>query len=211
MVFADADSPVYLQGAFDLAVAMQMTSLWSSPGSAQAKASAGATNRSACPAPSRAPFDLGYHTNLVTSLVAGLGGGRLQTGTRCGAGRRRMRSRGFDGHNGQGLPEIDFHRLRLSSPPPLKQRGSMPSSTDRAKNREVSKSLWPSDFPGKNLDLVTFFDCLHDMGDPLGAARHVRRAAEARRELDDRRACGRRSSSRTISTPSSRCSTRVRR
>ena len=33
-----------------------------------------------------------------------------------------------------------------------------------------------SDFPGKDLDLVTFFDCLHDMGDPVGAARHVRAA-----------------------------------
>ena len=31
-----------------------------------------------------------------------------------------------------------------------------------------------SDFPGQDLDLVTFFDCLHDMGDPIGAARHVR-------------------------------------
>ena len=31
------------------------------------------------------------------------------------------------------------------------------------------------DFPGEDLDLVTFFDCLHDMGDPVGAARHVRR------------------------------------
>jgi hypothetical protein len=30
------------------------------------------------------------------------------------------------------------------------------------------------DFPGEDLDLVTFFDCLHDMGDPVGAARHVR-------------------------------------
>ena len=29
------------------------------------------------------------------------------------------------------------------------------------------------DFPGK-YDLVAFFDCLHDMGDPVGAARHVR-------------------------------------
>ena len=27
-----------------------------------------------------------------------------------------------------------------------------------------------------DLDLVTTFDCLHDMGDPLGAARHVRRS-----------------------------------
>ena len=31
-----------------------------------------------------------------------------------------------------------------------------------------------TEFPGKDLDLVTCFDCLHDMGDPLGAARHVR-------------------------------------
>jgi 2-polyprenyl-3-methyl-5-hydroxy-6-metoxy-1,4-benzoquinol methylase len=30
------------------------------------------------------------------------------------------------------------------------------------------------DFPGKDYTLVTFFDCLHDMGDPAGAAMHVR-------------------------------------
>ncbi len=29
------------------------------------------------------------------------------------------------------------------------------------------------DYPGE-YDLVAFFDCLHDMGDPVGAARHVR-------------------------------------
>ena len=31
-------------------------------------------------------------------------------------------------------------------------------------------------FTGGNYDLVTMFDCLHDMGDPLGAARHIRDA-----------------------------------
>ncbi|MGC1684081.1 MAG: class I SAM-dependent methyltransferase [Candidatus Acidiferrales bacterium] len=31
-------------------------------------------------------------------------------------------------------------------------------------------------FPGKDYDLVAFFDCLHDMGDPEGAARHVLQA-----------------------------------
>jgi methyltransferase family protein len=31
-------------------------------------------------------------------------------------------------------------------------------------------------FPGKDYALVAFFDCLHDMGDPAGAARHVRQA-----------------------------------
>lgn len=29
-------------------------------------------------------------------------------------------------------------------------------------------------YPGTDYDLVAFFDCLHDMGDPVGAARHVR-------------------------------------
>jgi ubiquinone/menaquinone biosynthesis C-methylase UbiE len=32
------------------------------------------------------------------------------------------------------------------------------------------------EFPGKDFDLVTFFDCLHDMGDPAGAASHVRQS-----------------------------------
>jgi 2-polyprenyl-3-methyl-5-hydroxy-6-metoxy-1,4-benzoquinol methylase len=31
-----------------------------------------------------------------------------------------------------------------------------------------------SDYSGDGYDLVTSFDCLHDMGDPVGAARHVR-------------------------------------
>jgi hypothetical protein len=28
-------------------------------------------------------------------------------------------------------------------------------------------------YPGNDYDLVTFFDCLHDMGDPAGASKHV--------------------------------------
>src|SRR6202034_1855813 len=29
-------------------------------------------------------------------------------------------------------------------------------------------------YSGTDYDLVTMFDCLHDMGDPVGAARHIR-------------------------------------
>src|SRR4030095_16178047 len=36
---------------------------------------------------------------------------------------------------------------------------------------EVAKA---KDYPGKGYDFVAFFDCLHDMGDPVGAAAHVR-------------------------------------
>lgn len=34
-------------------------------------------------------------------------------------------------------------------------------------------------YPGSGYDLVTFFDCLHDMGDPAGAATHVRQSLAA--------------------------------
>ncbi|HEV2972558.1 MAG TPA: class I SAM-dependent methyltransferase [Pirellulales bacterium] len=30
-----------------------------------------------------------------------------------------------------------------------------------------------TDYPGRDFDFVAHFDCLHDMGDPVGAARHV--------------------------------------
>ena len=33
-----------------------------------------------------------------------------------------------------------------------------------------------TDFPGAGYDLITTFDALHDMGDPVGAARHVHEA-----------------------------------
>ncbi len=36
---------------------------------------------------------------------------------------------------------------------------------------EVAKA---KDYPGKGFELVAFFDCLHDMGDPEGAAKHVK-------------------------------------
>jgi ubiquinone/menaquinone biosynthesis C-methylase UbiE len=40
-------------------------------------------------------------------------------------------------------------------------------------NFQVAKA---KDFPGTGYDLVTVFDCLHDMGDPVGAAAHVLRS-----------------------------------
>jgi len=35
------------------------------------------------------------------------------------------------------------------------------------------------DFPGENYDLITFFDCLHDMGDPVGACKRANAALSA--------------------------------
>ena len=36
---------------------------------------------------------------------------------------------------------------------------------------EVAKA---KEYPGKDYDFVAVFDCLHDMGDPTGASKHVR-------------------------------------
>ena len=43
------------------------------------------------------------------------------------------------------------------------------------KNARFERAL-AKDFPGTDYDLVTMFDCLHDMGDPTGAAAHVYRS-----------------------------------
>jgi len=34
-------------------------------------------------------------------------------------------------------------------------------------------------YPGQAFDLIAFFDCLHDMGDPVGASRHARQALKS--------------------------------
>ena len=106
----------------------------------------------------------------------------------------------------------DYHAGRsswpASGPPrPASPTGSTFEVGQRADLRRAPATTWS-----------TTFDCLHDMGDPLGAARHVREALAAGRHLDDRRAGRRRHrrgqpqpgrpASTTASRRSSACPTR---
>ena len=50
---------------------------------------------------------------------------------------------------------------------------------------EVAKA---KEFPGKDYDFVAVFDCLHDMGDPVGRGGSRSEVAGKRRDMDDRRA-----------------------
>jgi hypothetical protein len=54
---------------------------------------------------------------------------------------------------------------------------SIEEATKHAKEHNVSNIRFQTqeakELPGK-YDLITMFDCLHDMGDPVGAARRVR-------------------------------------
>jgi cyclopropane fatty-acyl-phospholipid synthase-like methyltransferase len=68
---------------------------------------------------------------------------------------------GFDYH----APSIEWAR----------QRAAEAGVGDRVRF-EVAKA---KEYPGGDYDLVTFFDCLHDMGDPKGAAALVRETLKA--------------------------------
>jgi 2-polyprenyl-3-methyl-5-hydroxy-6-metoxy-1,4-benzoquinol methylase len=60
-------------------------------------------------------------------------------------------------------------------------QGSLDAATERAKTAGVTDRVKftqakAKDYPGNDYDFVTFFDCLHDMGDPAGAAKHVKQS-----------------------------------
>ncbi len=113
-----------------------------------------------------------YLANLVSSWIPALDGveAKLEAGARvadigCGHGASTLlmakaypnsRFFGFDFH----APSIEIARKKAAAA----------GVTDR-----VDFDVAPSKaFPGKDYDLVAFFDCLHDMGDPAGASKHVR-------------------------------------
>jgi 2-polyprenyl-3-methyl-5-hydroxy-6-metoxy-1,4-benzoquinol methylase len=118
-------------------------------------------------------FRAGYLANLINAWIPALDGveTKLRAGARvadvgCGVGAStilmakaypKSQFTGFDYH----AKSIDMARDRARSA----------GVADRTKF-EVAKS---TDYPGTGYDLVAHFDCLHDMEDPIGAARHTRR------------------------------------
>ena len=63
----------------------------------------------------------------------------------------------------------DFH------PDSIRDATAHAKSHGVAANAQFAVGL-AKDYPGKAFDLVTCFDCLHDMGDPAGAAAHIRQS-----------------------------------
>ena len=119
-------------------------------------------------------FRPGYVAHLTTEWIPALEGveEKLQRGARvadvgCGHGASTIlmaqaypnsRFFGFDYHE----PSIEIARMTAE----------MAGVQDR-----VTFASAPSkSYPGGDYDLVAFFDCLHDMGDPIGAAAHVRQS-----------------------------------
>jgi 2-polyprenyl-3-methyl-5-hydroxy-6-metoxy-1,4-benzoquinol methylase len=172
MVFAEPDSPVYMQGGFDLAVAMMENQALVEPAFRSGKGvSWGDQSQCLFCAVGRF-FRPGYHNNLVTAWLPALDGvaAKLERGAEvadvgCGHGFSTIAmAKAFPNSRFVGY---DFHA------------GSIEAARKHAREHGVSANTrfetgLAGDFPARNLDLVTCFDCLHDMGDPVGAARHVR-------------------------------------
>ena len=174
MVFADEDSPVYMLGGFDL-----MASLLDAQPKVQAAFKTGAgvgwDDHTGCMFCAVARFFRpGYYNNLVASWLPALEGvvARLEHGADvadvgCGHGWSTvLMAKAFPNSRFVGY---DFHPSSIANA----QKHAREHGVHANARFEVAKA---KEYPGTGFDLVTFFDCLHDMGDPAGAAAHVRRS-----------------------------------
>ncbi len=119
-------------------------------------------------------FRPGYNANLVPSWLPALDGvvEKLERGARvadvgCGHGASTIvMAKAFPNSRFEGF---DYHDDSIAT---ARERAEAAGVSDR-----VSFQTSPAaSYAGAGYDLVTMFDCLHDMGDPVGAARHVRSA-----------------------------------
>lgn len=119
-------------------------------------------------------FRPGYRENIVSSWLPALEGmvPRLKAGARvadvgCGFGYSTIiMAKAFPKSTFTG---IDFHGPSIEA--------AEKAAADAGVSERVSFEIaGGANFRGSGFDLVTCFDCLHDMGDPAGVARQVRRA-----------------------------------
>jgi ubiquinone/menaquinone biosynthesis C-methylase UbiE len=122
-------------------------------------------------------FRPGYLMHLLTEWIPALDGvqAKLESGARvadlgCGHGASTLLM--ADAFPNSTFVGSDYHT------------GSIEAARERAEDAGVGDRVRfdvasAQELQGSGLDFVTTFDCLHDMGDPLGAAQHVRRALAA--------------------------------
>jgi SAM-dependent methyltransferase len=116
-------------------------------------------------------FRPGYIANLVESWIPALDGvaDKLRRGVKvadvgCGHGASAIiLAKEFPHSTFVGF---DYHQPSIEA---ARKAAAEAGVADRVRF-EVAAA---KNYPGDGYDLVTFFDCLHDMGDPTGAAAHV--------------------------------------
>ena len=176
MALADQNSPVYLAGAFEV-----LSSLFhDEPKVTEAFRTGqgvGWHERHQCLfSGTERFFRTSYQAHLVQEWLPSLDGvvAKLEAGAKvadvgCGHGASTIiMAKAFPKSKFVGF---DYHA------------GSVDRARQAAQEADATAAIFEvagaKNFPGKDYDLVTFFDCLHDMGDPVGAAGHVRQSLKA--------------------------------
>ena len=122
-------------------------------------------------------FRPGYGANLVQSWIPALDGAeaKLRAGAKvadvgCGYGASTIiMAKAFPSSQFWGF---DYHEPSIRH---AREEAAKSGLSDR-----VTFEVAPAkEYPGTDYDLVCHFDCLHDMGDPVGAARHARGTLKA--------------------------------
>ena len=172
MTFAEEGSPAFFAGAFEITQAMWMDEGKVADAFRTGKG-VGWHEHSRCLfRGTERFFRPGYNANLQSSWIPALEGmedrlsdGAVVADVGCGHGAStilmaqaypKARFFGFDYHG----PSIERAR----------EQAEKAGVADRITFQQASAK----DFPAGRYDLVAMFDCLHDMGDPVGAGRHVR-------------------------------------
>ena len=117
-------------------------------------------------------FRPNYIANLTSSWIPALAGveAKLKNGARvadvgCGHGASTIvLAKAYPNSTFVGF---DYHA-------PSIERANKAAAAAGVADRTKFQVAKAKDFPGKDYDLVAFFDCLHDMGDPVGASAHVK-------------------------------------
>jgi len=177
MVFAIKDSPVYLEGAFDIVAAMiegepKVEHSFRTGEGVRWGDSAGCLFCA-----TGAFFRPGYVNNIVQNWLPALDGveDKLRSGAKvadigCGVGFSTLLM-------AEAFPEsrfvgYDFHA-------PSVEEANRHAAAHGVASRVSFQVAAAKEIAESDFDLVTCFDCLHDMGDPRGCARHVRRILKA--------------------------------
>jgi 2-polyprenyl-3-methyl-5-hydroxy-6-metoxy-1,4-benzoquinol methylase len=172
MAFTDADSPAYLPGFFQLAVG----SIIDSPQIIEQARTGGGLGwgehvhdvHDGC----ERFFRPGYNAHLIGEWLPSLDGvvEKLEAGGRvadvgCGHGASTLLM-------AAAFPNATFESSDIHAAS-IETARARAAEIDPDCDRVHFHAEAASAYSGSDFDLVTMFDCLHDMGDPVGAARHV--------------------------------------
>jgi 2-polyprenyl-3-methyl-5-hydroxy-6-metoxy-1,4-benzoquinol methylase len=177
MLFAEKDSPVYMPGAFDViaAAAGNKDKVQAAFKTGEGVAWGNQGGSQGCMACAVARFFRpGYVNNLVSQWLPKLEGvvAKLEAGAKvadigCGHGWSTVLM-------AQAFPNSRFVGYDFDE-------GSIEAARAHAREHGVSGNARfevtrAKELPEKGFDFVTLFDALHDMGDPVGAAKSIRAA-----------------------------------